>query len=163
MKAARWISLLLTALTLATLFSCKSVADKAGEQLAASLLEKATGNKVDVDTSKGQLTVKGEDGSSFTVGGSEWPADKMGPLPKPKCTIIAAVTADTGASVTFEDMESNDAKAYYEEIVALKLENEYKLASDGGYLVSGEKDGYTVGFSYAKNKSGLISCGKKAK
>jgi len=49
----------------------KKIENKIGEAIGEKIIEGAIGQKVDVDGD--QVTLEGDDGSKFTIGGGEWP------------------------------------------------------------------------------------------
>lgn len=138
----RILVILLSFAMMLSLASCgvkQSLDDKIAEKVTEGVLEKATGDKADIDVEKGQLTVTGKDGEKFTVGDSKWPeggAARHIPEFK-KGKIISAVNSDKAAVIMMEQVEEKDFKQYVEELKAEGFTHEvqeYTSASSQSYV-----------------------------
>lgn len=90
-KVLSWLLISVLLLSIISLSGC-GVKKKVGQAITEKAIEKATGDKVDIDGDK--ITVKAEDGEEITYGGGEWPDTDLGKkIPKfNKGKIITAAT-----------------------------------------------------------------------
>lgn len=94
----------------------KNIQNKIGEKIGEKIIEGATGQKVDV---KGdQVTIKGEDGSKFTIGGGEWPKnDLIKNIPEFKNGKLESVmSSEESVLISIESVEQKDFEKYLEGI-----------------------------------------------
>ncbi len=87
--------------------------EKAAEKLTEKFLEQSGGD-VDIDGDK--ITVTGEDGSSITFGGNEWPkSDLAKNIPEfKKGTISTTIESENHIWITIEEVKAGDAIDYIE-------------------------------------------------
>lgn len=133
--------LLLAAMLILSLSGCRikqRIENKIGEKISEKVLEGATDGKVNVDGDK--VTIKGEDGTEVTLGGTEWPKGKLAKdLPEfGKGTIISVTESDEIVMVLIEGVEKKDFEGYWEEIKedyteeAISMEMEDVITYGGG-------------------------------
>ena len=137
--------------------------EKSGEKLAESLVERATGGKVDVDSDKdGNFSVKSEDGDSSIGFGSDqklpddFPKDKIPYLNEKSVTFVIASDNEDGHSwsvTTTVDKSFDEAVAYFED----RLKSpEFSDTSNFGFGESktfyGKKENLTVTVSISKSE-----------
>lgn len=95
----------------------EKIEQKVGEKIVEKVVEKAVGDentKVDIDG--GKITVKGKDGESFTIGGTEWPDIDYIPEFK-KGQIISATNDGQGnAMIILEEVDRKSYEDYLENI-----------------------------------------------
>lgn len=138
--------------------------DKAGERLTESIIEGATGGKVDVDSKDGNFSVQSEDGDSSVSYGSDqelpddFPKDKIPYLNEKTVTFVLTSDNEEGHSwsvTTTVDKSYDEAVAYFEERIKSP---EYTDTSNFGFGNSktfyGKKDTYTVSVSITKTEEG---------
>lgn len=104
-------SCLLAILLLTALVGC-GVQEKIAEKTTEKLIEGIAGGQVDI---KGdQVTVKGKDGETFTVGGTDWPTSDMAKaIPKfTKGEVSSVLEVENGMMVTVEGVEASDYEDY---------------------------------------------------
>lgn len=113
------IAVLIAVLLLVALAGCgvkQKIADKVTEGITEGIIEKVGGDDVDIDLDDGNITVEGEDGTEWTLGGGEWPKDGAAELiPEFKKGKIASVINSTeGFMVEIEDVVKADFHQYVE-------------------------------------------------
>ncbi|PKQ29134.1 MAG: hypothetical protein CVT60_06930 [Actinobacteria bacterium HGW-Actinobacteria-10] len=144
---------------------CDKIADKVAEEAAEGIVKGATG--IDVEADGDDVTITGEDGSTFTVTEDgdlpkDWPED----VPVYDGTIVSSMA--TGGNFTV-NIESDDAAADVYEWCLSKSEDEdwtitAKYESDDGGMISGEKDDQRMQYTIGKDGEGtslLIWVGPK--
>ncbi len=109
---------------------CGSIKKKAEKAISEKIVEKALGDKVDIDGDK--VTVKGEDGEEVTFGGGEWPESKLTKnLPKfKKGNIVTSASSDEGIMVFLEKVEIKDFDAYLKEVKKVYDQDVYESKSE---------------------------------
>lgn len=125
----------------------QKIADKVGKKVAEGVAEKILGDDVDVDLDGDKVTIKGDDGTEWSVGKGEWPADKAGALlPEfKKGKISSVLNSEEGCWVTIEEVDEADYLHYVE---ALKTAG----FVDDAYTATGEEE-----LSYAARMEGKAS------
>ncbi len=125
----------------------QKIADKVGEKVAEGVAGKILGDDVDVDVDGDKVTIKGDDGTEWSMGEGEWPADKAGALlPEfKKGKISSVLNSEEGCWVTIEEVEEEDYLHYVE---ALKTAGYV----DDAYTASGGED-----LSYTAQMEGKAS------
>jgi len=114
------VALLVILLFCSLLAGCgvkENIEQKLSEKIVEKVVEKAVGDentKVDIDGEK--ITVKGKEGESFTIGGTEWPDIDYIPEFK-KGQIISATNDGQGnAMIIIEDVDQKSYEDYLENI-----------------------------------------------
>jgi hypothetical protein len=134
------------------------------ENVTESLIEGATGNKVDVNTKDGNFSVKSENGDSSVSYGADqklpedFPKDKIPYLEEKSVGFVLTSDNESGHSwsvTTTVDKSYNEAVAYFEERIKSP---EFTDTSNFGFGESktfyGKKDTYTVSVSISKSEQG---------
>lgn len=111
----RVLTLFLAAVLVLSASGCgikRKIEDKIGEKV----FEEITDGNVDVEDD--EITIKGEDGSEFSFGGTEWPEHElMKDIPKfDKGTIGSVSTSDVIIMIMVEGVEREDYDSYCEKI-----------------------------------------------
>ncbi|MGI6685561.1 MAG: DUF6591 domain-containing protein [Bacillota bacterium] len=159
-----WIALLLVALMM-SFTACgakEKLENKVGEAIGEKILEEIGGGDVDIDGDK--VTIKGEDGTEASFGGSEWPeSDVLQTVPEFKeGTITSVMTSEAYAMIIIEEVKEQDFAEYYDEIKASFTKDAFEMNLDGiiSYAAGNDK-GISVQLSYDKeNQTVSIAAGK---
>jgi hypothetical protein len=103
---------------------------KAEQAITEKIVEKALGDKVDIDGDK--VTVKGEDGEELTIGGGKWPdSDLAKKIPEfKKGKVVTSATEGNSLMVFMEEVEAGDFEAYLEKIKKTYSQDVYESRSD---------------------------------
>jgi hypothetical protein len=103
---------------------------KAEKAITEKIVEKALGDNVDIDGDT--VTIKGEDGEEFSIGGGEWPdSDLAKKIPKfTKGTIVTSATEGNSIMVFLEKVEAGDFDDYLEEIKKTYSQDVYESRTD---------------------------------
>lgn len=159
-----WMALLLLVLMM-SLTACgakEKLEDKVGEAIGEKILEEAGAGDVDIDGDK--VTIKGEDGTEATFGGSEWPkSDVLNSVPEFKEGTIASVMTSEGyAMIIIEKVNEQDFVEYFGGIKANFTKDAFEMSSDGIIsYTAGNEDGIIVQVSYDKgNQTATIAANK---
>jgi hypothetical protein len=136
--------------------------DKAAEKTVESIVSKATGGDVDLDTKKGTVSIKGENGETINAGSSQKLPDDFpkGEIPfidqKEVTFVITSTTQDKkNWSVTTKvDKSFDEAKTYFEKsIAAPEFESTSSYGSSDGQTYVGSNTKYSVFVTVTKEKS----------
>lgn len=95
----------------------EKIEQKVGEKIVEKVVEKAVGDentKVDIDG--GKITVKGKEGESITLGGTEWPDIDYIPEFKKGKIISAANDGEGNVMIILEKVDQKDFENYLESI-----------------------------------------------
>ncbi|NPV89162.1 MAG: hypothetical protein HPY50_00105 [Firmicutes bacterium] len=144
---------------------CGMIAEKATEKATEKAIENATGGqaKVDLSNKDGSVEIKGNDGSSMKMGGTnEWPKTVPSDVPKFDGGKISSVIESNnekskGVMVGFDEV----SVASFDKIKSSLEGSGWKISmtskSDDGYMIiaSKEKRQYTVNVS--EKTKGLIT------
>lgn len=130
-------------------FSCKSVEEKAGEQIAEKMLESGTKGDVDVDFNQGKISIESEEGKfEMKVEKAEWPVNMPAgvlPLAGGKLQGVTSMQAEDGQSwtVVYNDVNAQIVNNYE---AALKRAgyNVSKVSMGVASAISAEKDNILI-------------------
>ncbi|NLP43927.1 MAG: hypothetical protein GX351_04820 [Peptococcaceae bacterium] len=140
MKKAFTLCLIL--LCLFTLVGCKSPSEMAAEKITEKVLEDMTGGKVNVDGEK--ITIETEDGSELSLGGNEWPKDKLGKdIPKLDGEVTYVANSDVLCMIIVEGVKTAEFEKYLEKVKdAGYTQNEvsYSDSSSMTYMATNDDD-----------------------
>lgn len=108
----------------------KKIENKIGEAIGEKVVEGITNSNVDLDGDK--ITIKGEDGTEVTMGGTEWPEnDLLKDVPKfDKGTINGVTESDALVMILIDNVEQKDFESYCEEIKKRFTENSMSFDID---------------------------------
>lgn len=153
------IGAILLALVLAfSLFGCgKKAEEKATEKITEKALEGSGVKDVDIDDDK--VTIKGEDGTEVTYGGTEWPeSDLLKTIPEFKDgKITSTIVTDGYVMVSFEEVKEEDALKYIEDSKADFTKDSFEMKSaEGINWYGGNEDGVHLTLAYDKKGSAFI-------
>jgi len=158
----RVFTVCLILIVLLTLAGCKSPSEIAAEKLTEKVLSEATGGKVNIDGDK--ITIETKDGS-VSLGGTEWPQDKMGKnIPKLDGKVTYVANSDELCMIVVEEVKSADFEKYLEKVkdagynqdevnfsdsssVSYMATNADGIAFHITYLIESEEVSITVGKS----------------
>lgn len=131
----------------------KKVADKVTDKISEGIMEKVLGEDVDVDLEDGKITVKGDDGAEWTMGGGEWPKDgKAAQIPVFKKGKIGSIfNAEDNCWMEIEEVEEAEYLQYVEDLKGAGFDANGSEYSDESSLMysayKGEESLITVTFS----------------
>lgn len=113
----RMVILLYVFLLIVSLPGCKSPSEMATEKIAEEISEGLVGGDVDIDGEQVTITA---DGTTTTLGGTEWPAGDLGnQIPEfTKGVITYVAETETEFIIQFEEVKQGDFEAYLETIIA---------------------------------------------
>lgn len=124
------------------------IKEKAEEAATEKILEKALGDKVDVDGDT--VTIKGDNGEEATIGG-QWPDSELAKqLPEfTKGTVASAVEAGDTVMIFLEKVKAGDFDAYLGEIKKTYSKDVYESRTDGVVTYGGiDGNQITVALNY---------------
>ena len=147
-------------LLLFILTSCgKSLEESISEGLTESLLNSQLEDGASVDIDGDTVVVEGEDGESYSYGGTEWPTSDVAKLiPKLKSgTVTYVMESEDYAMVTVEEVTSDDFDDYVEDLKDEGFTEEVTtMNSDGtSYYYASDSDGNNVATSYTEDDSSV--------
>ena len=135
----RIIAILMALAMLLALAGC-NIRKKIGEKLVEEMLEQGGDAEVDIDGDT--MTIEGEDGSTTTIGGTEWPdsglAKKIPELKKG--TVSYVMQSEESLLLTIDSVEEDDAKNYIDEVKEDFTLDAYEMNYDGGFSYSAKND-----------------------
>lgn len=169
MKRKLTVVLILSVFILSAFFvsGCSLIGDKIGEKAADKAMEKALeeggAKNAKVDSSKGQMEIKTDQGSLKVGGTYEWPKSIPADVPKfpsGKITMTSESSTNDGKSfmVYFGEVGVNGGDAYKGalEQAGWKISTVTK-GGDGAYMLFAEKDKRSVSLWLANDGSKGIS------
>ncbi len=155
---------LIALMMLVSLTGCgvrQKIGEKVAEGVTEKLLEKADGVG-DVDISEDKVTIKGDDGESVTIGGTEWPtSDLVKNIPEFKKGQVASVMESEGyVLIALESVNEDDFKDYIETVKKDFKDEPFEMSSGDGIAYSAKNaDGINVMLSYG-DESATITIAK---
>lgn len=152
--------ILLTLFLMFSLTSCKSASDVASEKLAEKGASEMLGGDVDVDIDGDTVTVTGKDGNEVVMGGTEWPADKIGgEIPElKKGTITYTANSDTDCMISVDELADDDFQDYLNTVTQAGFtENSVVSTYDTGvFYTAVNSKGITIQLAYDNAVNELI-------
>ena len=96
----------------------EKIADKVTENITEGIIEKMAGDDVDVNLDDGTVTIEGEEGEEWSLGGGEWPEGQAADLiPEfTKGTITSVMNSSEGCWISIEEVEEQDYLQYVEDL-----------------------------------------------
>jgi hypothetical protein len=141
----------------------EKIEQKAAEKIAETIVEQALsdGNtKVDIDGDT--FTVKGEDGASFTLGGTQWPDIDYLPEFKKGQIISASNDGEGNVMIIVEDVDQQDYNDYLEKIKNEFTEETNEMQVEEYLLYEGKNAaGELVAVQYFKEDNSLTIIGNR--
>lgn len=136
----KWTVFLAVLVTLIMILS--TGCGKVEEKVAEEIIEQSVGENVDVDISGDNVSIESDDGIFKAGSDLEWPTDAMKDLPKPKAVVTGIMTADENNSctVTFTDMDIEDAKDYAQQLSDMGFKNGMNIMDEDSIIVIGKRD-----------------------
>lgn len=153
------LAIFLVLCMLAAFAGCR-VRQKIGEKILENMIGNAGGGDVDIDGDS--MTIKGEDGSTTTIGGTKWPDSEFAKnIPEFKEGTISYVMESTDYTyVTIESVKEKDAEAYVETIKQDYNVDPYEMNAEGSFTYTAKNDdGLTVSIMYSEDETLLIMLG----
>jgi hypothetical protein len=141
--------------------------NKVTEQTTESLIEGATGGKVDIDSDGDEVSVETEDSSYSMNGKSEWPSDMPASVPEFTYGTVEASSKsssgeDTSWSVTFTDVNSGAYDNYTAALKNAGWNETGNLSSSGSQISNMENDEYYLIYTYdSSDNSGSLVVSSK--
>jgi hypothetical protein len=142
--------------------STKDAGEKVHEKMAARMLEKATGEKSDVDINGGDVSIKTGDARVHMKATEQWPADMFGEVPRFTYGKVERVTTAVEGgmkkfNVYLRDV-SDDASGRYEaELKAAGWESQMAVMGPDGAMISAQKGRLGLQFIHGKkDKTGVF-------
>lgn len=138
------------------LVSC-GLREKAEKAATEKLIEKALGDKVDIDGDT--VTIKGEDGEKITIGGSEWPDSELAKsVPKfTKGKVVTSAQEADSIVVLLEDVKVEDFEEYLKEIKKEFSQDVYESKTDEMVAYGANNGNQTVVSLKYASKEGTLS------
>lgn len=139
------MAFLLVLLMAAALVGC-GVGEAVAEKATEKAIETAGGGDVDIDGDT--VTVKGEDGETLTMGGTQWPdSELIKNIPEFKKGDVSSVMDSADAVwVILESVKEEDAEEYLETIKKEYAQESFEANSEGS-ITYGAKNEAGVGVS----------------
>lgn len=131
----------------------EKVAKAAGEKI----VEKALGDKVDIDGD--EVTIKGDNGEEATIGGGQWPDSELTrKLPEfKKGNIVSSLKTEDTVTITMEKVKAEDLSSYLEEIKKAYPKDSNESEADGLIMYSGSgEDNISASIYFAEGDGTLI-------
>lgn len=125
----RTLILLLTLITLITISGC-SAKEKINNKLTEKIIEKTTGN--DIDINNDTITITGEDEETLTIGSDQWPTTQLAKnIPEFKHgTINGVIESNDTLVITLESVKKEDVQNYWDSIKKDFPQEVYEMNSD---------------------------------
>ena len=147
-------------LLLFTLTSCgKSLEDQISEGLTESLINSQLEDGASVDIDGDTVVVEGEDGESYSYGGTEWPSSDVAKLiPKLNAgTVTYVMESEDYAMVTIEEVTEDDFVDYVSDLEAEGYTEEVTTMNSDGtkYYYAADTDGNNVAASYTEEDNSI--------
>lgn len=121
------------------------------------------GQGVDIDQNDGKVTIEGEDGESYSIGGTEVPEDFPAELPLPASKPTAAMSGAGNISMSFEGVAEEEVKALSDEIEALGYERTSDFSAQSSIMRTLENEERTVSLIWDGSSSGALIYGVTVK
>jgi hypothetical protein len=160
------VALLVILLVCSLLTGCgvkEKIEQKAGEKIVEEVVEKVAGDEnTEVDINGGKITVKGKEGESFSLGGTEWPDIDYIPEFKKGQIISAANDGEDSVMIILEKVDRNDFEDYVEDIKNDFPEEINEIQVEEYLLFEGKNvKGEMVAIQYYINDNSLTIIGNR--
>lgn len=141
----------------------EKIEQKAAEKITEKVMEQALSDgdtKVDIDGDT--FTVKGENGASFTLGGTQWPDIEYLPEFKKGQIISSTNDGEGNVMIIIEDVEQQDYQDYLEKIKKDFTEETNEMQVEEYLLFEGKNAaGAVVLVQYFKSDNSLSIIGNR--
>jgi hypothetical protein len=152
-----------------TLFmsSCHRASEKTGEKLMEKALENATGNKADVDLSKGKAVIETAEGKmEIDSNAKTWPSEIPGDVPEFKFGKVNAVTTSNmdgikAWNVVYDDVEDGFLDKYDAQLKEKGFETVLMKMGEKGGSIQAESEKYNIFLMGGEGKISLAVSVKK--
>lgn len=140
----------------------KQTSEKVAESMMEKTLEKATGEKADVNIEGGNVSIKTGDSSMEMKATSEWPADMFSDVPRFTYGVVERVTSGQEGgmqkfNVYIRDVEDGAFDKYGADIKAAGWQSQSTMQSDEGGMISAQKGNVALQFIYGKkDRTGVV-------
>lgn len=144
----------------------QKIADKVADKITEGIVNKVAGDDVDVDIDGDKVTIKGDDGSEMTFGGTEWPKDGAASMiPEFKeGKLDTVINSAENCWLQVKDVNEADYEKYIEALKGVGFDasgSEYKDAESRIYSAyKGEELLITV--TYSSDNTMVINAMKPA-
>lgn len=140
------IAMLLSMVLLLSLTGCgvkKKVEEKVTEKITEGIMEKVAGEDVDIDLEEGKISVTGDDGTKWSIGGGEWPQGKAaGLVPEfKKGKIDSVIETPEGCMIYIEEVDQNDYEQYIEQLTSAGFAEDVMNFSDSESILYTAQNG----------------------
>jgi hypothetical protein len=167
MLCERWgraLLVIMLVVSVAVFAGCgkKASDEKTAENMMEKTLEKATGEKTDVNIEGGNVTIKTGDSSVEMKETSEWPADMFSDVPRFNYGVVERVSSGqeggmTKFNVYLRDVADDAMEKYGADIKAAGWESQSTMQSDEGGMISAQKGNLALQFIYGKkDRTGVV-------
>ena len=135
------IVILVVVLLLVSLSGCgirQKAADKLAGKITEGIIEKATGDNVDIDLDGDKVTVKGSEGeTAWTMGGGDWPKDGVATqIPEfKKGEIASVINAADSCWIEISNVSEADYRQYVEALKDRGFKNKVTEFADESSLI----------------------------
>lgn len=137
------------------------VREKIEDKITEGIIENIAGENVDIDLDEGTITVEGEEGEEWSLGGGEWPegqaADLIPEFTKGKITGV--MNSAKACFISIEEVEEQDYREYIEALKSAGFDQDVVEASDESMITYGaslEDGSASVIMSYSSDKEMII-------
>jgi hypothetical protein len=140
----------------------KDVGEKVQEKMTERMLEKATGDKSDVDINGGDVSIKTDDASVQMKATTEWPADMFGDVPRFNYGKVERVTTAVEGgmrkfNVYLRDVSDDASEKYEAALQSAGWESQMAAMGPDGGMISAQKGKLGVQFIHGKkDKTGVF-------
>lgn len=130
--------------------------EKLAEGMMERTLEKATGEKADVDLNGENVKVTTAQGRAEMAKTSEWPADMFSEVPRFTYGVVERVSKEQADgmqkfNVYLRDVEDGAFEKYDADIKAAGWESQAMMQGDSGGMISAQKGNLALQFVYGKD------------
>jgi len=143
-------NLIIVIIGLATLFACQSQKEKRAEKFTEKIMERASGEDIDVDVEGESITIKTDEGKIITnTGDKSWPSEISGKIPEFKYgklenSSLRDLTEVKMWTMLFEGVPADVLDLYQVLLRAKDFETNLIGEKGIGGMLTGEKDAINI-------------------
>jgi hypothetical protein len=152
-----WLLAIVLAVSVVAFVGCgkKESGEKVAENMMERTLEKATGEKTEVDVEGGDVSIKTGDSSVEMKETSEWPADMFSDVPRFAYGTVERVSSGQEGGMTkfniyVRDVADDAMDKYGADMKAAGWQSQSVMESDEGGMLSAEKGNIALQVIYNK-------------